>query len=211
MLAEQFIRSNEDKQNEVVLEADNNVSELKKLKVSFEQRYVKLENSLNEKFKSLNDLLEERRQFLIDKLNKYHKECQNVIDLYLSTFNNRPELESNENHSSNKINDIVSTLKKAIDQFDYWTEENDLIDDKNLITYFENLNNLVKKYSRPTYCDELLGDSKLINDCSINGDGLKECLVNKEASFDLKFKNRLDSSFTKSSVSFLGKKDIKIK
>jgi hypothetical protein len=205
MLAEKFIRANEEEEKEIVsdltsLERDKNVTELKNLKQNLEQKYSKLEKSLNEKFKSLSELLEERRCFLMNELNNYHKECQSLIDSYLINFN---EQENNES-----INDLVFTITNAINLLDKWTnEENNLInDDKKLISFFENLNSLVKNSSK-LIVENKSKDNLCVNksdDCSIRGNGLSECFTNEEASFVLEFKNRAASYLSKSSVSFLG-------
>ncbi len=207
MLAEKFIRANEEEEEIVSdltsLERDKNVSELKSLKQNLEQKYSKLEKSLNEKFKSLSELLEERRCFLMNELNNYHKECQSLIDSYLINFN---EQENN----NETINEIVFTITNAINLLDKWTdEENNLInDDKKLISFFENLNSLVKNSSKKLIVETKSKDNLCVNksdDCSIHGSGLSECFTNEEASFVLEFKNRAASYLSKSSVSFLGK------
>ena len=137
MLAEEFIRANEEVatvSDLTSLEKDKNVTELRNLNQNLKQKYVELENSLNKKFKSLSDLLEERKCFLMNELNNYHKECQMLIDSYLINLN--------EKRNEGSIENIVFTITNAINLLDRWTnEENNLInDDKILISFFENLN-----------------------------------------------------------------------
>ena len=201
MLAEEFIRANEEVASVSDLvsnEKDKNVTELKNLKQNLKQKYVELENSLNSKFKSLSQLLDERKCFLMNELNKYHKECESLIDSYLINLN--------EQESKGSIDDIVSTITNAINLLDRWTnEENNLInDDKKLISFFENLNNLVKDNAKLIAENRASDNLCIDSDCSIHGSGLNECYENEEASFVLELNKNRASCFTKSTVSFLG-------
>lgn len=202
MLAEEFIRANEEVatvSDLTSLEKDKNVTELRNLKQNLKQKYVELENSLNKKFKSLSDLLEERKCFLMNELNNYHKECQMLIDSYLINLN--------EKRNEGSIENIVFTITNAINLLDRWTnEENNLInDDKILISFFENLNSLVKSNAK-LIVEKKANDKICVDsDCLIRGNGLTECYTNEEASFALELnKDRTASCFSKSSVSFLG-------
>ena len=202
MLAEEFIRANEEVATVTdltSLEKDKNVTELKNLKQNLKQKYVELENSLNTKFKSLSDLLEERKCFLMNELNNYHKECQMLIDSYLINLN--------EKRNEGSIENIVFTITNAINLLDRWAnEENHLIhEDKILISFFENLNSLVKSNAKLIVENKTNDKICVDSDCLIRGSGLTECFTNEEASFVLELnKDRAASCFSKSSVSFLG-------
>ena len=175
--------------------------EVKKLKANLETKFAQLENSLSQKFKTLNDLLQERQTFLLAELNKCHNECQNLIDAYLVKLNGKQTV------TNAASDDLFISISNLIDQLDEWLDENTFIDENKLLAYFEKLNNLIRRCTEAV-SDENKATNDLIlpnsSDCTIKGNGLSECYLNEEASFVLEFKNRNASFFSKASVSFLG-------